>query len=114
MFDYLAHLGKVVNDHADQLDNWDVSEELLRRRVDTQAMEIANVKAIFSKANEDMKHDLERNDAKLKEVMESSLKGVWDFLAQNNSGIQHLFSEADASFARLKKNVEEAQGGRGC
>ena len=106
IFQYLSQLERVMNDHADVLNDRDVTEELLRRRLDSQAMEIAHVKAIISKADAETKQAIEMNDAKLKEAMETSLKAVWDFLAQNNAGIQQLFTEADASFSRLVKTLK--------
>ena len=98
-----------MNDHADVLDNRDVTEELLRRRIEAQALKIANVKAIISKSDADSNHVIEMNDANVKEVMETSFKAVLDFLAQNNGGIKQFFLEADASFAKLKKSIEDAK-----
>ena len=47
--------------------------------------------------------------ARLKESMDASLKAVWDFLAQNNGGIKQFFLEADESFGKLKKSLDDAK-----
>ena len=109
VFQYLAQLASVVNDHADVLDNRDVTEELLRRRIEAQALEIASVKAIVSKADAEAKLAIEQNDAKLKETMEISFNGVWEFLTKNNAGIRQIFLEADENFGNLKKSFEDAK-----
>ena len=109
VFQYMSQLAQVMNDHADVLNDRDVTEELLRRRLEEQALEIANVKSIISKSDAESKHAIEMNDANVKEVMETSFKAVWDFLAQNNGGIKQLFLEADESFGKLKKSFEDAK-----
>ena len=48
VFDYLAHLEKIINDHADAIDSRDVTEEILRGRIDNQLIDIANMKAIIA------------------------------------------------------------------
>ena len=56
VFQYMSQLARVMNDHADVLNDRDVTEELLRRRLEEQALEIANVKSIISKSDAESKH----------------------------------------------------------
>ena len=109
VFDYLAHLEKILNDHASALDTLDVGEELLRGRMEVQATDVANVKAIISTNDAEFKRSLERNDTKLKESVAMSVQALWDFLTQNNAGISQLFCEADAAMAKLVATVEESK-----
>ena len=83
VFDYLAHLEKVVNEHAGLLDNLDVGEELLRGHLDNQPIDVANAKAIIEGNDAEFKRALEFNGAKLKENMATSVQALWDFLAHD-------------------------------
>jgi hypothetical protein len=111
VFDYLAHIHGVINDHADVLDSRDVTEEILRGRLDSQATDLANLKAIIAQADEDLKRVvgiMEANDEKLKASFAQSTQDIWEFLYRNNTGIRELFAEADASVKHLKGFMEEA------
>ena len=107
VFNYLAHIEKVINDHADVIEAADAEEEFLRNRLDAQALEMANMRSVIAKADADSKAVLESNDAKLKGDMEVAFQKVWDFLAQNNAGIAQMFGEADAAVAKLARGLEE-------
>ena len=113
IFGYLEHIAKVVNDHAEDLDEVDFERRLARRTSQAQAEELTALKDTIAKTDTENKAILEKNDANLKGVVENALKGVWDFLSQNNQGIQQLFSEADASFTKLVKNIAEAKAAEG-
>ena len=65
VFQYLSQLERVMNDHADVLNDRDITEELLRRRLDGQELEIAKMKAIVSRADAETKQSIEKNDALL-------------------------------------------------
>ena len=111
VFDYLAHLHEVINDHADVLDSRDVTEEILRGRLDGQAQDLANLKAILVQADEDHKRivvAMEANDEKLKASFAQATQDLSQFLERNNVGIMKLFAEADASVKHLKGFMEEA------
>ena len=105
----MAHLEKVINDHADMLENHDVSEEIIRGRVDNMAVDVANSKAIIAQAGENNKKPLEENDAMLKESMATSIQALWDFFAQNNAGIAKMFQNADAALVKLAVSVEASK-----
>ena len=112
VFDYLAHVAAVVNGHADAMEAADTEGEILRSRIDVQAMDIANMKSIVAQSDAEAKRILEFNDGKLKKDMAFSLQKVWDFLAMNNGGIMQLFGEADAAVTKLAKRHRGAEGGR--
>ena len=107
VFDYLAHIERVINDHADIIEAADAEEDVVRDRMDLQALDMANMKSVIAKADADSKAILEYNDGKLKEDMAASFQKVWDFLSQNNTGIAQMFSEADAAVAKLGAALEE-------
>ena len=98
VFEYLPHIEQVVNDHADALDAAEIAGDSLRARVEQQALEIAHVKAVLAK-----------NDEAIKTDMVSAIKGVWDFLEKNNTGIRHMFQEAEDAVVRLGVQAEEAK-----
>ena len=72
IFDYLGQVQKVLEDHADLLDNADTSEELLRRRVDHQALMVSNMEVTLARADAEANAVLEAKHAKLKD------KPAWD------------------------------------
>ena len=102
VFQNLAQLASVVNDHADVLDNRDVTEELLRRRIEAQALEIASVKAIVSKADAEAKLAIEQNDAKLKETMEIDLLNDDPAFEQEMHKLKKLVQTPNSFFMDVK------------
>ena len=100
IFGYLNHVNKVTNDHADFMDEEEFGHRSMKRQVRKQAWDIAKMKAIIERSQEDMKAELLHNDFQLKEALAISMKAVWAFLEQNDNGTMKLFHDADAAVAK--------------
>ena len=64
--DDLSQVVKVANEHADFLDGDEFEKRSLRWQYQTQASEIAQMKATIETSNEEMKATLGQNDLQLK------------------------------------------------
>jgi hypothetical protein len=110
VFEYLAHLEQVVNDHAELLNASDAAGDSLRRRVEQQSLETAHVKEVVTRADGVTKQAIEEQDHRLRQDTAKEIHGVWEFLTNNNAGIRQLFNEADNAVAKLVQNVDEMKG----
>ena len=57
IFEYLGQIQKMFEDHVGLLGNTGVSEAFARRRVDHQALEVANAKAVLAGADAETEQD---------------------------------------------------------
>ena len=110
VFEYLAHLEQVVNDHAELLNASDAAGDSLRRKVEQQSLETAHVKEVVTRADGVTKQAIEEHDHRLRQDTAKEIHGVWEFLTNNNAGIRQLFNEADNAVAKLVQNVDEMKG----
>ena len=111
LFDYLAHVERVTNENADLLDGLSYESRVLKRADRNHALETQSIKIAMVDAGEELKQVagiVEANDAKLKEDMASSVRGLWEFLEANNGGIMNMFQVADASVKLLEEHINEA------
>ena len=98
MFQYMASLERVVNDHADAIDGGGSSALGLRRRVEGKVLEMESVKfdiesmkVAISKTDDDAKlmaGIIDSNDGELKEDVAQSVQRLWGFLEANHLGIR--------------------------
>jgi hypothetical protein len=112
LFGYLAHMEKVVNDHAAQLDGVIFEQRSSKRSTRKTALEFKAFKAGLVQTNEEcqiLANVVEANDCKLKMDFAESMKGIWGFLETNNVGIMGLFQEADAALNKVKLQTEVTQ-----
>ena len=110
MFGFMAHVEKVLNNHADYIDGVEFEQRAFKRASREQALETKSLESRVVKADREFQRVYgiaEVDHLKLKEDVVTSVAAVWEFLSQNNCGIMQLFQEADAAVKKVKLQTEE-------
>ena len=67
LFGFVDHAAKILNNHADILDNHDCEHRVFKRFIRDQSLEIKAMKNSLIKSDEETKRIVEANDAMLKD-----------------------------------------------
>jgi hypothetical protein len=87
IFAYMAHLEKVVNNHADIADDTSHENGVMEKASREQMLEIKTMKNEIIKADAEMKGVIEANDAVVKANAAASFQRVWTFWPRITSAL---------------------------